>query len=98
MGLVRLFKDHTNPDDAAFMGYRRHALCLRVFTGFVLVSSMDFASVRLIGVVSQFLDRHDPIPMIVVETIDGLDKIKDDDSTVLGGIPLLLQVNNNNNK
>ena len=77
------------------MAYRRHALCLCVFAGFLLVSSMDIASVRLIDVVLQFLDRHDPIPMIVAETIDGLDKIRDSDSTVLGGSPLLLQVNNN---
>ena len=51
---------------------------------------MDIASVRLTDVVSQFLNRHDPIPIIVAETIDGLDRIRDGDSTVLGGSPLLL--------
>ena len=92
MGLVKRFKDRAHPDDAAFIAYRRHALCICVFEGFLLVSSVDIASVRLIDVVSQFLDRHDPIPMIVVETIDGLDKVIDGDSIVLGGSPLLLQV------
>ena len=62
--------------------------------GFLLVSSVDITSVRLIDVISQFLDRHDPIPMIVVKTIHGLDKVRDGDSTVLGSSPLLLQVNN----
>ena len=53
---------------------------------------MDIALVRLIDVVSQFLDRHDPISMIVAETIDGLDKVRDGDSMVFGRSPLLLQV------
>ena len=55
---------------------------------------MLFRSVRLIDVVSQFLDKRDPIPMIVAETIDGLDKVRDGDSLVFGGSPLLLQVRN----
>ena len=53
---------------------------------------MNIALVRLIVVVSQFLDCHDPIPMIVAEMIDNLDRIRDGDSTVLGGSPSLLQI------
>ena len=49
---------------------------------------------RLIDVVSQFLDRQDPNPMILAEMIDGLDRVRDGDSLVFGGSPLLLQVNN----
>ena len=45
---------------------------------------------RLIDVVSQFLDKQGPIPMIVAETIDGLDKVRDGDLAVLSGSPLLL--------
>ena len=56
MGLVRRFKDRPHSNDATFMGYRRHALCLCIFVGFLLLSSVDIASVRLIDVVSQFLD------------------------------------------
>ena len=48
---------------------------------------------RLMDVVAQFLDQCDPIPTIIAENIDGLDKVRDGDSTVLDGSPLLLQVN-----
>ena len=75
MGLVRRFKDCAYPDDVTSIGPRRNALCMCVFAVFLLASRADFAPVGLIDVVSQFLDRQDPIPMILAETIGGLDKI-----------------------
>ena len=38
MGLIRRFKDRVHPDDSAFMKYRRSALCLCIFAGFLLRS------------------------------------------------------------
>ena len=92
MGLVRKFKDCAHPHDAASIGQRRNALCICVFAGFLLASPVGITSVGLIDVVSQFLDRQDPIPLVLAETIGGLDRIRDGDSAIFGGSPLLLQV------
>ena len=92
MGIARYFESHVCKDDVVFMGHRRHALCICIMAGFLLVSPVGIPFVRLIDVVSQFIERMDPIPMVVVETIDGLDRMSRGEVMALGGSPLLLKV------
>lgn len=68
------------------------ALCTCLLAAYLLVPSKGHASSALVSVVVQIEARKDVVPMVLAETLLGLDKVCFGQTEVFGGSPLLLQV------
>jgi hypothetical protein len=90
--LVELFGGSGDRDDLEWQDRRCFALVICVLAGYFLVSSDGVVSPRLIGVAAQLGQRRDPAPLILAETLLGLDRMRRGETEVLGGSPILLQV------
>ena len=71
---------------------RTVSFCL--YAQFLLVSSKGDADIRIINIIEQVKSGANPTPIILVETIIGLDSFKEENR--LSGSLLLLQVCNQN--
>ncbi|KAI8568255.1 hypothetical protein RHMOL_Rhmol02G0184000 [Rhododendron molle] len=71
---------------------RMIALCMCLLAAYLLVPSAGHASSALASVVVQVEARKDVIPMVLAETLIGLDKFCSGETETFGGSPLLLQV------
>ena len=80
-------KDKDNP---AWVG----TIFFCLYTQFLLVSSQGEANTRIISILEQVETGANPMPIILVETIIGLDNFKEQNR--LSGSLLLLQVCNQN--
>jgi hypothetical protein len=67
------------------------ALTVAVLPGFFLVGNFFKVDNVVLDVVN-CMDRENPIPMILGETLNGLDKVKEGMCPYFKGSPLLLQV------
>ena len=65
-----------------------------LYAQFLLVSSKGDADIRIINIIEQVESRANPMPVILAETIIGLDSFKEENR--LSGSLLLLQVCNQN--
>jgi hypothetical protein len=90
--LVELFGGSGDRDDLDWQGRRCFALVICVLAGYFLVSPDGVVSPSLIGVAAQLGQRRDPAPLILAETLLGLDRMRRGEADVLGGCPLFLQV------
>lgn len=68
------------------------ALCMCLLDAYLLVPSEGHANSALVSVVVQIEARKDVVPMVLAETLLGLDKVCFGETKVFGGSPLLLQV------
>ncbi|KAH7839767.1 hypothetical protein Vadar_008555 [Vaccinium darrowii] len=75
-------------------GFRSNnfALCLCLLAAFLFVQSDGQASSSLVGVAMQIEERKDVAPMVLAETLMGLDGVHAGRTDVFEGSPLLLQV------
>ncbi|KAI8568246.1 hypothetical protein RHMOL_Rhmol02G0184000 [Rhododendron molle] len=71
---------------------RMIALCMCLLAAYLLVPSAGHASSALASVVVQVEARKDVIPMVLAETLIGLDKFCSGETETFGGSPLLLQI------
>jgi hypothetical protein len=68
------------------------ALCLCLLAAFLFVCSDGQASSQLVGVAMQIEERKDVAPMVLAETLMGLDRVRAGETNVFGGSALILQV------
>ena len=80
-------KDKNNP-----AWIKTVSFCL--YAQFLLISSQEDADIRIINIIKQVKTRANPMPVILAETIIGLDNFKE--QNCLSGSLLLLQVCNQN--
>ena len=73
--------------------FRLRALSFCSFSHF-LFSKQGFGNgdASLIEIVEQFSNGRDPMPLVIGETLRGLDMLKSDPSSMPSGSPVLLQV------
>lgn len=73
--------------------YRRRALHFCLYTQFLFTSrSRDIGQRSVVAVARRGLEGRDPTPLVVGETMVGLDLLQSDPSLELAGSPVLLQV------
>jgi hypothetical protein len=65
-------------------------MCL--LAAYFLVPSDGHVSSALVSVAMQIEARKDVVPMVLAETLMGLDKVRSGETGTFGGSPLLLQV------
>ncbi|KAI8563783.1 hypothetical protein RHMOL_Rhmol03G0135700 [Rhododendron molle] len=70
----------------------RFALCLCLLATFLLLQPDGQASSLLVSVAAQIDDHKDVSPMVLAETLMGLDAMYDGQTNVFGGSPLFLQL------
>ena len=63
-----------------------------LYAQFLLVSSRTDGDIRIFSLMEQLEEKRNPFPLILAETLCGLDNIKNGNTLRLGGSPLLLQV------
>ena len=68
------------------------ALCLCLLAAFLFVQSDRQVGSSLVGVAVQIEERKDVAPMVLAETLMGLDRVHAGDTNVFEGSALLLQV------
>ncbi|KAH7850123.1 hypothetical protein Vadar_028261 [Vaccinium darrowii] len=75
-------------------GFRSNnfALCLCLLAAFLFVQSDGHASPSLVGVAMQIEERKDVAPMVLAETLMGIDGVHAGRTNVFEGSPLLLQL------
>ncbi|KAI8568253.1 hypothetical protein RHMOL_Rhmol02G0184000 [Rhododendron molle] len=83
---------HRDLRDMTYQTRRMIALCMCLLAAYLLVPSAGHASSALASVVVQVEARKDVIPMVLAETLIGLDKFCSGETETFGGSPLLLQV------
>lgn len=93
--LIEHFRPMGDPNDEAYQKRRRAALCIALLARYLLVPGNGKVSHSLAMVTSQMLEDKNIVPLILAETLLGLDQIcaKGAEGTLLfAGSPLLLQV------
>ena len=83
--LMEYFRDRQDNEH-----YHR-ALVVAVLAGFLLVRDFEATGPNIIDITTM-LGTNNLVPMILVETLNGLDDLKDDTCHYFKGSPLLLQV------
>ncbi|KAI8568251.1 hypothetical protein RHMOL_Rhmol02G0184000 [Rhododendron molle] len=92
MRLIELFSPPGDLRDMTYQTRRMIALCMCLLAAYLLVPSAGHASSALASVVVQVEARKDVIPMVLAETLIGLDKFCSGETETFGGSPLLLQI------
>ena len=68
------------------------ALCLGILAAFLFVRTDGQANSALVGVAMQIEERKDVAPMVLAETLIGLDRVRAGQTNIFEGSALLLQV------
>lgn len=89
--LIEMFMREGDPYDFVWQGKRMSALCMFLLAAYLLVSSDGRASHLFAGISAQMEERRDVVPMVLAETLIGLDAVHARQTRYLGS-PLLLQV------
>ena len=63
-----------------------------LYAQFLLVSPRTDGDIRIFSLMEQLEERRNPFPLILAETLCGLDNVKSGKTRRLSGSPLLLQV------
>ena len=64
-----------------------------MLAAYLLVSPNGRVNPSLVSVATQLSDRRNVVPMVLAETLIGLDLVATGQTIIFGGSPLLLQVN-----
>ncbi len=70
----------------------KRLIAFYLYAQFLLVSPRVDGDVRIFSLMEQLEERRNPFPLILAETLCGLDNVKHGRTHRLGGSPLLLQV------
>ncbi|KAI8538514.1 hypothetical protein RHMOL_Rhmol09G0109300 [Rhododendron molle] len=92
MRLIEMFSPLGNLADTTYQTRRMTALCMCLLAACLLVPSAGHVSSALVSIAVQIEARKDVIPMVLAETLMGLDKVRSEETETFGGSPLLLQV------
>lgn len=92
MRLIELFMAKGDPYDFVWQGQRLSALSMCLLAAYLLVPSDGRANPLLVGVSAQIEECKDVVPMVLAETLIGLDAVRTGQTRVFEGSPLLLQV------
>ena len=95
INIVQLYERFSPPGnltDFEHQGRRMMACCICLLAAFLLVPSIGQPSSLLVGVAAQIEARKDVAPLVLAETLMGLDAVHAGRTRVFGGSPLLLQV------
>jgi hypothetical protein len=95
LNILRLFADYSPPGDLldfTIQNRRMFALCMCLLALHLLVPHDGHPSSSLVGVAAQIEQRRDVVPLVLAETIMGLDAVKAGRTGTFAGSPLLLQV------
>jgi hypothetical protein len=95
INIVQLYEMFSPPGDLTdfvYQGRRMTACCICLLAAFLLVPSVGQPSPLLVGVAAQIEARKDVAPLVLAETLMGLDAVRAGRTRVFGGSPLLLQV------
>jgi len=95
LDILRLFADFRpcgDLTDFTIQNRRMFALCMCLLASYLLVPLDGNASPSIASVALQIEQRRDVVPMVLAETLMGLDAICSGRTNVFGGSPLLLQV------
>ncbi|KAI8572047.1 hypothetical protein RHMOL_Rhmol01G0167900 [Rhododendron molle] len=76
MRLIELFSPPGDLADMAYQTRRMTALCMCLLAAYLLVPSAGHASSALVSVATQVEARKDVVPMVLAETLIGLDKFR----------------------
>ena len=90
--IIAEFSPTGDEDDMAWQARRRHALTICILAAYFLVSSFGPVDPMLVGIAEQLTERKFIIPLVLGETLVGLDRVRTGQTTTFGGSPLLLQV------
>lgn len=90
--LVTEFGPVGDEDDLNWQSRRRFALSICVLAAYFLVSSFGPVNPMLVGIAEQIGQRKNVVPLILGETLVGLDQVQAGATPTFGGSPLLLQV------
>jgi hypothetical protein len=93
MRLMEWYGPEGDIRDTARQARRRFALVICVLAAYLLVSQDGRVNPSLVSVATQLGDRRNVVPMVLAETLMGLDLVATGQTNVFGGSPLLLQVN-----
>ena len=94
MRLMRMFSLAPGNEGRPWVNnnYHRHALLICLLAGYLLVDPFGLVDPAIIGVADDINDGGNPVPLILAETLMGLDKVHAGQTVVFGGAPILLQV------
>jgi len=92
MRLIEMFSPLGDSADVTYQTRRMTALCMCLLAAYFLVPSDGHVSSALVSVAMQIEARKDVVPMVLAETLMGLDKVRSGETGTFGGSPLLLQV------
>ena len=90
--IIAEFSPTGEEDDMTWQARRRHALTICILAAYFLVSSFGPVDPMLVGIADQLTERKFIIPLVLGETLVGLDRVRTGQTTTFGGSPLLLQV------
>ncbi|KAI8538350.1 hypothetical protein RHMOL_Rhmol09G0096100 [Rhododendron molle] len=95
INVIRLI-DRYSPDgdleDMAVQARCRFVLVICLLAAYLLVPSDGQVSPLLVSVAAQMVDRKNVIPLVLVETLIGLDLVYTGQANTFGGSLLLLQL------
>jgi hypothetical protein len=95
LNILRLFADYSPTGDLldfTVQNRRMFALCMCLLALYLLVPSDGHPNSAIVGVAAQIEQRRDVVPLVLAETIMGLDAVKTGRTDTFAGSPLLLQV------
>lgn len=93
LDILRLFADFSprgNPLDYTVQNRRMFALCMCLLATYLLVPNDGNPNPSIISVAAQIEQRRDVVPMVLAETLMGLDAVKSGRTSVFAGSPLFL--------
>jgi hypothetical protein len=93
MRLLEWYGPEGDIGDMARQAQRRFALVICVLAAYLLVPHDGRVNPALVSIATQLGDRRNVVPMVLAETLMGLDSVVTGQTNVFGGSPLLLQVN-----
>ncbi|KAH7856490.1 hypothetical protein Vadar_001946 [Vaccinium darrowii] len=95
LNVLRLFADYGPTGDLldfTVQNRRMFALCMCLLALYLLVPYDGHPSSAIVGVAVQIEQRRDVVPLVLAETIMGLDAVKAGRTNTFAGSPLLLQM------
>lgn len=92
LDIIDKFQANGNKDDKVYQRKRQIAISICLLARFLLVSADGKFSPKLVDVAAQVVEGKDFVPMVLAETLLGLDKVHSKASMSFAGSPLLLQM------
>ncbi|KAI8568261.1 hypothetical protein RHMOL_Rhmol02G0184200 [Rhododendron molle] len=92
MRLMEWYGPEGDTGDMAWQARRHFALVISVLAAYLLVSPTGQVNPSLVSVATQLGGRRNVVPMVLAETLIGLDLVASGQTMIFGGSPLLSQL------